>query len=471
MNRERFRQLAFGAFVMVVLLVPFAHGRYAESPSINAFRAFYCAGRAVHDGRDPYRVEPLRSCEAAVFAQHPAVGVVEPAPLAPFVLGVFAVLAMLPYGAALGVFVALLLAGTGAAIWSLRRLTGYSTIFLAACLLWTALYRNIGFAEIPPLVIGLFCVSALLLERGSVRAAAVVAVATLIEPHVAVPSLVALAIAYPGTRLVLAVCAAGLAVVSVVTVGFATSVEYATKVLPLHAAAEVGANDQYSLTWLLHQMHVGDSAALALGSASYAVMAVAGIVVGRVLAARYDKPSLLVLVPAVFAMVGGSFIHDIQLPVALPAALVLLRVVPDRYKPWLLVAIGGLAVSWFYEGRVPFALQVAVLGIVAATAPSAAVPAVPRYRVVLVACAAYALLILAIHALPSGLAVALPANPDVTGPPDAIASDVWGRFVRLTPYGHASVQDAVAKIPSAAALLLLAVLSIVAVRSVRSAES
>ena len=454
--------VALWVFVSVVVLTPFVHGRYSESPSINAFRAFYCAGRAVQDRRDPYRVEPLRSCELAVFAKHSAAGVVEPAPFPPFVLAGFALLAMLPYSTALGMYIALLVGATGVAVWSLRRITGFPAPFLTACLLWTTLYRNITFAEIPPLVIGVFCASALLLERGKPRAAAVVAVATLVEPHVAIPSLVALAMYYPRTRTVLAGLAVIFALVSLATVGFATCVEYAVKVLPLHAASEVSANDQYSLTWLLHQMRVGDAVALQLGSASYLIMSIAGIAVGRLLAMRYGKPSLLLLVPAAFVMVGGSFIHDIQLPIALPAALVLLRVVPERLKPIVLGAIGVLAISWFNDGRMPFALQVVILGIIAATAPLE-LPA-PRYRVVLAVCASYAVLILAIHALPNGPPPSLAAYPDVSGPPDAIASEVWSRYVRFTPYGHATLQTVIEKVPPAAALLTLVAVAVIAAR-------
>jgi hypothetical protein len=457
--------LAFWVLVAVVLLMPFVNGRYEKSPSINAFRAFYCAGRAIDERRDPYRVEPLRTCEEAVYAKHAAAGAVEPAPLAPFVLAGFAVLAMLPYGIALALFVALLLAAAGLAVWSLHRITGFSWIFLTACLLWTAFARNITFAEVPPLVIGSFCASALLFERGKTRVAAAVAVAALVEPHVALPSLIALALYYPRTRVLLAGFAAVLALVAVAAVGLGTCIEYVAQVLPMHAASEVSANDQYSLTWLLHQLHAGDAVALRLGSVSYAVMSIVGIVVGRSLAMRYGRPALLVLVPAAFAVVGGSFIHDIQLPIALPAAVVLLCVVPDRLKPLLLVSAGVLAISWSYDGRMPFVLQIVILGIIVATAPVDFVTSIPRYRIALAACAAYAMLILVIHALPSGLPPSLPAYPDVSGAPDAIASDVWARYVRSTAYGYASLQTVAAKVPSAAALLLLAVLAAVAARA------
>jgi len=455
----------FWAFALVVLVLPFVRGHYAESPSINAFRAFYCAGRTIDGGRDPYRVEPLRSCETAVSAQYITNGVVEPAPLPPFVLAGFAALAMLPYTSALGLFVALLLAATAIAVWSLRRITGYEVTFLTACLLWTACYRNITFAETPPLVIGILCASALLLERGKVRAAAVVAIVALVEPHVALPSLLALAVGYPRARVVLAMCAVVLALVSLSAVGLATSVEYVTKALPMHAASEVSANDQYSLTWLLHQMHVSDAAALVLGGASYVVMAVLGVVLAQTLAVRYGKPALLVLVPAAFALIGGSFIHDIQLPVALPAALVLLSVAPARLAPFLLVSIGTLAIAWFDEGRIPLALQIGILGIIAATAPLNALSLTPRYRVVLAVCVSYVVLFAAIHALPSASALSpLPPSPDVSGASDAIASDVWGRFVRSTPYGYASAQTVAEKGPPFVALLSLAVIASVVAR-------
>ena len=448
-------------FGVLVFALPFLHGNYEQSPSLGAFRAFYCAGQTVATGHDPYLVEPLRSCEESVFSPVAAHGVAEPAPLPPFALVPFALLATLPFGLALAAWVASLAFATSAAIWSLQKITGYSITLLTAALLWTDLYRNFAFGEIPPLVIGFLCLSAYLLESGKVRAAALVAAAALVEPHVAVASLAAMFVVQRRARIPLILAGAGLAIVSAVTVGVPVSVEYLSRVLPLHAASEVGANDQYSLTWLLHQLHVADGAALAVGSVSYVLMTIAGVVVARRLAAHYARPSLVVLVPPIFAMVGGNFIHDIQIPIALPAAIVLLSVVAARLKPFVFASMGMLAVSWLYAGRVPSILQTVVVGVLVATAPLVFPSRARRYRTVAAACVAYFAVVMLIGALP-GPAVSPSSVPVFSGPPTEIASERWGRYVRSTIGRPPTPRRIVEKIPLEAGLLMLAVLATMA---------
>ena len=458
---------ALVVFGVLALAVSFLHGRYAESPSIGAFRAFYCGGQAVAMGRDPYLVEPLRSCEQSVFSPVAARGVAEPAPLPPFALAPFALLAMLPFGLALAVYVAALAAATSTAIWSLQKITGYSITFLAAALVWSDLYRNVAFGEIPPLVIGILCLSAYLLESGKVRAAALVASAALIEPHVAVASLAALFVVQRRARIPLILAGAGLALVSVVAVGVPVSVEYLARVLPVHAASEVSANDQYSLTWLLHQFHVDDGAALALGSLSYVLMTIAGIVLARRLAAHYARPALVVLVPPVFAMVGGNFIHDIQLPIALPAAIVLFSVVPARLKPFVLASTGMLAVSWLYAGRIPSVLQTVIVGVLVAMAPLVFPSRARRYRTLAAACVAYFGVVMLMGTLPRP-AVSRSSAPVFLGPPTEIASERWGRYVRSTSGRPPAPRVIAEKIPFEAALLMLAILATIAAATRRN---
>jgi hypothetical protein len=87
--------------------------------------------------------------------------------------------------------------------------------------------------------------------------------------------------------------------------------------------SEVSNEEQYSLTYLAHLAGLGEHAASLLGTLSYVVMLAAGIVAGRLAAARTGAPALLLLVPPAFAVFGGPFIHVQQLAIAIPAALVL----------------------------------------------------------------------------------------------------------------------------------------------------
>ena len=424
---------------------------------MGAFRAFYCGGRAVATGRDPYLVEPLRSCEQTVFSPVAARGVVEPAPLPPFALAPFAFLALLPFGLALAAYVASLAFATTAAIWSLQRITGYGVPFLTAALLWNDLYRNVAFGEIPPLVIGVLCMSAYLFERGKFRTGSFVAAAASIEPHVAIASLAAIFFTFGRARLPLVLAGAVLAIVSVAVVGSPVSIEYLTRALPAHAASEISANDQYSLTWLLHQLHATDGTALLLGSLSYVLMTIAGVLVAQSLAARYARPALVVLVPPVFAMIGGNFIHDIQLSIALPAAIVLLSVVAPRLKPFVFAALGMLAISWIYAGRLPSLLQTVVVAALVVTAPLTFPSRAWRYRTAAAAGVVFFAAVMLIGRLPD----LVPSRGAATfsGPISEIASERWGRYVRSTFGRAASPRIVVQKVPLEAGLLTLAALA------------
>jgi hypothetical protein len=441
--------------VAVVSALPYARRHVYNPSSLSGFAAFSCAGQVLRQGADPYRAEPLRSCEQALPSyRYDAAGAVEPAPFPPVVLLAFAPLSLLPFGAAFALYAALALAAIGVATWALVRLSGLPVAFVAASLAVSALYQNLKFGEIPPLVIGILCGAALLLERRRYGWAVAVAALALIEPHVAAPVLVALLIASKPARLPIVIAGAVLAGLSLVLVPPATTLEYFLGVLPAHAASEVGASDQYSLTWIAHQLGAPDVVALRLGTVAYVVAATLGIILAMRLAARFGRPAFLVLVPAAFAMIGGAFIHDIQLPIALPAALLLLAVAEGRARVAALAAVMALAVSWFDDSGA--LLGIAALAVLVWTSPLAPDAPLRRVAVAIAVCAGFALVIAAFHRLPGGLAVALPAHPDVGGPPGELASEVWGRYVRATAYGYSSLRTVAEKLPLFGALLLLA---------------
>jgi hypothetical protein len=246
-------------------------------------------------------------------------------------------------------------------------MTGFSPWFVGASLAIGALYQNIRFGELPPLVIGIVCAAALLLERGRPRAAALVASLSLIEPHVAGPVLLALFVAAKPARVPLAVLGLALAAVSVAVLDPALSAEYFGLALPAHAASEIPANDQFSVTWIAHELHAGDFGALRAGALSYVLLTVLGILAGLRLAQRFERPAFIVLVPAAFAVIGGTFIHDVQLPIAIPAALLLASVGTERARSLALAPVLLLAVMWFDDFSA--ALGLAALAVLAWTIP------------------------------------------------------------------------------------------------------
>ena len=279
------------------------------------------------------------------------------------------------------------------------------------------------------------------------------AVLAVIEPHVAGPVVLALFLGVKASRATLAAAGVVLAAVSL-AFGPALTIEYFTRALPAHGLAEVGASDQFSVTWIAHVLGAGDVAALRAGVISYAVTTALGIVAGVRLAQRFARPAFVVLVPAAFAVIGGTFIHDIQLPIAIPAALLLASVTTGRVRALALAAVVGLALTWYDDFGAVLAL--AALAVLAWTAPLTFDSRWRRAALAASACAGYACIILVFHKLSPNVHVALPPHPDVGGPPGELASEVWGRFVRATAYGWTSLRTFAEKLPLWLALASLA---------------
>jgi len=454
------------AVVVALVATPYTRRHLFEAGALGGFAAFYCGGAVARQGSDPYRAEPLRACEQTLPSyDYDVAGVVEPAPFPPVVLAVFGALSLLPFAWAYGAYAALALIAFAFATWALRRMTGFSPWFVGAALAAGALYQNLRFGEIPPLIIGVLCAAALLLERGRPRAAAAVASLSLIEPHVAGPVLLALLVASKPSRAVLAVAGVVVAAVSFFGLHGMLTAEYFIVALPAHAAAEVTANDQYSLTWIAHALGAPDGWAIRAGSLAYAATAAFGVLAGKRLATRFGRPAFVVLVPAAFAVMGGLFIHDLQLPIALPAALLLASVTAGRVRALALAAAAVLALTWFDDFSALLALG--ALAVLAWSTPLAFAQPWRRAAFAASACAAYACIILTFHALSPDIHTTLPPHPNVGGQPDELASAVWGRFVRATPYGWASPRTLAEKLPLFGALALLAVAVVRAATSER----
>lgn len=310
------------------------------------FRSFYCAGRLALDGADPYVVEPLRTCEheiAGDFGIRLAPGVVDPAPLPPYALAAIGLLGMLPFAIASALWFALMIASVALCVIALRRLTRLPSLAIAASVVFSLGFTAVKLGQFVALIAALLCASALLLRGGRVAGAALVASATMLEPHLGLPVVLALFIWKRQARLPL-VAVAGVAVaVSFATFGPALCEEYLTRVLPLHALSEVDKLYlQYSATSLLWAAGLSPSSALRAGLGCYLCMVAAGVAFARRASESTGDDAFLVLVPPAFAVFGGSFIHLWQIAVAIPAGLLAFAHVP-RWRPIVAVAVAILA--------------------------------------------------------------------------------------------------------------------------------
>jgi hypothetical protein len=312
------------------------------------FADFYCAGAALDRGADPYRYEPLHRCEHAVnqseaYRRDPARAV--PAPLPPYDFPPFMVAARLNFSVARSIEAVAIGLAVLAAIWGLR-LVAVPLDIAALALALPAGYVLLAAGQVVPfaLVVLVFCGVALARERDAV--AGMLAALTLIEPHLGLPVCAAVLVWLPRSRVGLLATGVALACVAVATSGFGGIVEYLARVLPAQASAETSYVYQYSLTYLLGELGMPAKSALFLGDLSYVAMLGLGVWLSRRLAMLVGRRELLAYLPAACSIIGGPYVHMVDLPVALPAALVLATSLRGRPKQIAAAALTLLAVPW-----------------------------------------------------------------------------------------------------------------------------
>jgi hypothetical protein len=312
------------------------------------FLAFACGGSALAGGHDPYRAEPLRSCEIEALRSEglPHVDhLAMPAPLPSYALALFALFARLPFEPAALLFTGFLIVALIVTAFTLRELTGFSLLGIFAVLALGDGWVCLAYGQIVPLALMFLCLAARLLAAGRPIGAACCAAAAMIEPHIALPACLALFVYDVRTRGALLCCAAALSALALATAGWATNLEYVTHVLPAHALAESSNIDQFSLTTLLHRCGLDPSVALAYANVSYLGMVAIGLVVAQRLATTTNRRELIVLVPPACALLGEPFLHLAQITVALPAVLVLTGCFAAR-RTFFGAALLLLAIPW-----------------------------------------------------------------------------------------------------------------------------
>lgn len=311
------------------------------------FAQFYCGGRVLDDGGDPYRYEPLHTCEQSTnlqaFRNDPKRAL--PVLLPPYALAVYMPLARLDFAVARAVYASLIVVAVVACIAILAAL-GTPWDVAAAALVLSAGYLLLNAGQSVPLALLALVACGWALAKRRAVATAVFGSLTLIEPHIGLPVFVALLLfGESRTRVALIVLACALGAVSVEVAGPNVNVEYLFAVLPAQAHAEVGYVYQYSLTYLLQSLGMAQHAALVLGDLSYAFFAAAGIWLGLRLS-RSLRTELLVFVPGAFAVIGGPYIHMVDMCFAIPAALTLATYSRGSIRTIATVSTAFLAIPW-----------------------------------------------------------------------------------------------------------------------------
>jgi hypothetical protein len=312
------------------------------------FQDFYCAGEAVDQHADPYRYEPLHSCEHRVnqseaYRRDP--NRIVPAPIPPYDLPAFELAARIGFPAARTIDAIAIVLAVVAAIGGLAAI-GIPLDLAALTLVLPAGYLLLDAGQIVPfaLVALVFCGVALAQRRNAIAGA--LAALTMIEPHLGLPVWISVVLLVPRSRPAAVVTGALMALAGLLIVGPAGAIEYLVRVLPAQAAAEAGYAYQYSLTYLLVTAGLPHGAALAAGQLSYGALLVVGIWLGSRLATTLQRRELLAYLPAACSVVGGAYVHMVDLAIAVPAALVLATYSRVASRTIATLALCLLAVPW-----------------------------------------------------------------------------------------------------------------------------
>jgi len=411
--------LAPAILAVVIALNPVGHPTYL----MGDFRAFYCAGIVIGEGANPYLEEPLRTCETTTAPQAgtPALrGVAIPAPLPPHALLPFVLLSRLPFGPAALLFSILSGMAAAAAVLLFARATGASTLELN--LVFAAIAGTVTLFVGQPVAFVLLALgaTALFVRDGRWWPAGACATAATLEPHVALPAIVAIAVVLPAARIPLLVCLASAASAGVLALGLSTSIAYVQDVLPAHALANAY-EWQYSLTSILTSAGVDGPLAVRLGELMFAAMVVLGVAVAARIRRLTGEATALVLVPPAFALFGGVHVHVQQLAAAFPAVLYTCV----RFPRVRVAAVSGLSLAmipWNVVGSTVMAGCAPVLvGAFAALR-------VGRRAGLLLAVGAAGIELSLLVLAATGLGPAETQFVPRPYPPDALAETSWGDF-------------------------------------------
>jgi hypothetical protein len=312
------------------------------------FREFYCAGLALDRGADPYRYEPLHSCEHAVdlsAAYRTDRRRIVPAPLPPYDFPPYMLAARFDFSTArviTGLAIVIAVAATIAAIVFVGvpiELAALAFALPGGFLLLTA-------GQIVPFALLALVLAGVALSHHRRSLASFFAALTLIEPHLGLPVCAAMMIWVPESRRGVLTMSLILAGIAALVVGLAGIAEYVTQVLPAQAAAETNYVYQYSLTYLLRTLGVRAAPALAIGEASYFSMLVLGVGIASRAARVTSRPELIAYLPAACSVVAGPYVHMVDMVFAIPAALVLAISLRGRSKNLAMAALCILAIPW-----------------------------------------------------------------------------------------------------------------------------
>ena len=374
-----------------------------------------------------------------------------PAPIPGYTLALFGLFARLPFGVAVWLWTGVLLAALIVTVAALRSLSGLPLSVVIAAVALADGWASLVTGQLVPVVIAAVVVCGWALERGRFAWAAVAAAVAMLDPHIGLAACAGLFILAPRTRLALLGCALVLAALSLVATTPAVNYEYFARALPAQVGAELAAQEQYSLSYLLHRLGVGDAAAIAAGNVWYVAIVGVAIALTRRLTFDARNAALIAFVPAAASVAGGPYVHLHQIAVAIPAALLMTVRFPAQRAvfAWATVL---LAVPWgrFLDLRSPDLFVGVVVGLLVYSLVGASARAAAWAAVGAMVGVYGALIGVGQRTFEDSALAGL-------GQGGMLASTVWGAFVRAVHYPlRTDLTFAITKLPTLAGMALLA---------------
>jgi hypothetical protein len=318
------QRIALILLMLLAMAVSLDHVRRWFTGLPPDLRAFYAAGQLVDRHASPYTVEPLLTRERALTGPHATQQIVAPVPLPPYDLVAFGLLARLPVRAA-AACMGFLTIGAAFAIAAATYRPARLPFPLAAAIAFEAVvYSASGLGQIAPIAIALLALALWALRAGHERTAGLAVAASMIQPQIAIGALMSTLLFVPKARLsaLATMCIAALA--SYLMLPKSVIMEYAG-VLKIHALAELHFPAQYSLTWLAARFGVPPESALWAGALSSLFFLLTSLIIVACASRTARTNGAVIAVPAAFAVLGGSFLHEHQLALALLPALLYSR--------------------------------------------------------------------------------------------------------------------------------------------------
>jgi hypothetical protein len=342
--------LALYVIALAGTIVPLAGQFYGErqaGTSMVDFRAYYCASLAVRNHDDPYLVHPLHDCERATPHPYyrPAKKVTVPAPYPPYALAIVAPFTYLQFDKAVLAWSALMALLCLLAAVLLARITNLSILIPWASLALSLALQSLPSGQVVPLCLVLLLAATFFGQRSRPDLSALCLALAMVEPHLALPALFAFFITNRDGRLPLACSLALLAEISLAYGGVAQNGEYFTQVLPAHALSEVSRDNQYSFATIAASLGLSDLQAVFFGNLSYLFMLAVGTLVGIRLSNRFLEPAFTILTPTAFVLLGGTFVHTVEIAAAVPFCLLVYAHAKQHRTPIAIVLV-ALAIPW-----------------------------------------------------------------------------------------------------------------------------